>query len=112
MIRKEEIEYSENRCGGNGTLTVHKLMTGEDLNGHGMGVNLIEFPPGSSIGLHQHVDSTEQYYVLEGEGLFWHNAEKIPIKKGETGIMVSGEQHGIENTGSSVMKIIAVHTYK
>lgn len=111
MIRKEEIEFSENRCGGKGTLTVHKILASEDLNGHGMGATWIEFPPGTSIGHHQHNDSSEQYYVLEGEGLFDDNGVMIPIKAGETGVMNPGGWHGIENIGNATMKVIAIHTF-
>jgi len=111
MIRKEIIEKSVNRCGGNGTVLVHKIVLQDEMNGKGRGVNLIELPPGTSIGHHPHLDSSEQFYVIEGEGMFDDNGTVTAIKAGETGVMAPGEYHGIENTGASVMKIIAVHTF-
>lgn len=112
MIKKETVELSENRCGGEGIITVHKIFNEEEMNGHGRGVNWMEFPAGASIGHHQHKGSSEQFYVLEGEGLFDDNGTVVPIKAGESGIMQANGWHGIENTGNTPMKVIAVHVYE
>ena len=112
MIRKETNEESINRCGGNGTLEVHKLMDKDDLNGKGMGVTRIVFPAGASIGEHVHNGSSEQYYVLRGSGIFYLNGEAFHISAGETGVMRPGDTHGIANTGDTEMEIIGIHTFE
>lgn len=112
MVRRESIERSENRCGGRGVVTVHKLLDEAALNGHGRGVTWMELPPGASVGLHRHEGASEQFCVLEGSGVFLDGGERVPIRAGEIGLMRPGGSHGIENTGTEPMKVLAVHTYE
>jgi quercetin dioxygenase-like cupin family protein len=107
MIRSEAIELSSNRAGGEGTLTVSKILNPEDMEGKAEAIMKITFPVGTSIGVHQHNDAFEQYHVLSGSGIFHDNGEDKQIKAGETGLMKPGGIHGIKNTGESEMVIIA-----
>lgn len=111
MIKQEKSELSVNRCGGTGTITVFKFLDGEDMQGKGMGATRLVFPAGASIGVHQHADSVEQYYVISGHGVFHDNGENKPISAGQIGVMKPGGYHGIANTGETEMVVVAVHLF-
>ena len=69
---------------------------------------MVTLPPGSSIGYHQLVGETETYFVVEGNGIFTHNGLESPIGPGEVGLMEVGDYHGIENTGDTDLKMVAL----
>ena len=111
MIKQEKTEQSVNRCGGTGTITVHQFLDREDMQAKGMGCTRLVFPVGASIGVHQHVDSVEQYYVVSGNGIFHDDGEDKPISAGQIGVMRPGGYHGISNTGKTEMEVVSVHLF-
>ena len=111
MIKQELIDYSENRCGGSGTIKVHQFLDRDDMQGCGLGCTRLVFPVGASIGVHQHADSVEQYYVISGKGIFYDNGIDKEITAGQIGVMNPNCYHGIANTGDCEMVVIAVHLF-
>ena len=63
--------------------------------------------PGCSIGDHDHVDETEIYYVLSGEGVVHDNGRELSFKVGDTNVCGGGSTHGIVNTGSEPLVFVA-----
>ena len=111
MIKQEYQEFSANRCGGTGTIAVSRFLDSEDMHGKGRGATKLVLPAGASIGIHQHSDSVEQYYVLSGSGIFHDNGIDKPISAGQTGVMEPGGYHGMANTGTEDLVVIAVHLF-
>lgn len=58
----------------------------------------VKIDPGCQISPHQHDDSTEFFYVLEGEGEFLIDGKWSPVKKGYALVAPLGEQHGFKNS--------------
>ena len=109
MIVKETVIQKPNHLGGKGTIEIHAAMQGEEIfRGHGRMLAMVTLPPGSSIGYHQHVGETETYFIVEGHGTFTHNGVESPIGPGEVGLMEVGDFHGIENTGDTDLKMVAL----
>ena len=109
MIVKETVIQKANHLDGKGTIEIHAAMQGEEIfRGHGRMLAMVTLPPGSSIGYHQHVGETETYFVVEGNGIFTHNGVESPIGPGEVGLMEVGDYHGIENTGDTDLKMVAL----
>ncbi len=65
-------------------------------------------PPGCSIGLHQHIDEDELYFIIEGSGKVSDEEETHAVMSGHSILTRSGESHSIENTGSCDLVLIAV----
>ncbi len=98
MVRKPELQNREGLGGGNGPARVYHIVRGDDLCGIGRMYARIELPPGSNIGWHQHVDETEPYYILEGEGLFTDNdGTKTKVGPGDVCTIKPGQFHSMEN---------------
>ena len=64
--------------------------------------------PGSSIGFHQHHGDFETYYILKGEGVINDNGVKTPVKAGDVIYTADGQSHGLENTGTENLEVIAL----
>ncbi|MCK5035648.1 MAG: cupin domain-containing protein [Candidatus Sabulitectum sp.] len=64
--------------------------------------------PGCSIGLHQHIDEDELYFIIEGSGKVSDGEETHAVMSGHSILTRSGESHSIENTGSMDLILIAV----
>ncbi|MCD4708999.1 MAG: cupin domain-containing protein [Candidatus Sabulitectum sp.] len=68
----------------------------------------VKLAPGCSIGLHQHIDEDELYFIIEGAGEVSDGDSKSPVSSGHSILTRSGESHFIENTGSGDLVLIAV----
>ena len=98
MVRQLECEIRENMRGGNGKVYMYPVIPKEELMGHGRLYAKVVLPPGSSIGVHEHIHETEPYYILEGEGIFVdENGDRVPVKAGDSCTILPGQSHGMEN---------------
>ena len=64
--------------------------------------------PGCSIGLHQHVNEEEIYYILSGKGIAMDNGIMQEVKEGDVILTGDGASHSIENTGSEMLEVMGV----
>jgi mannose-6-phosphate isomerase-like protein (cupin superfamily) len=71
-------------------------------------VGLNAFEPGQSHELHAHVGMDKMYYVLEGGGIFLLDGEELPMSAGDLMIAPEGVAHGIRNTGTGRLLVLAV----
>ena len=114
MIRKPEEQSVEFKCirGGIGEAEMHVLLNGADeMYGKGRMFNRVILAPGNSIGEHVHEGDNEIYYILSGEGEYNDNGTIVTVKPGDVCVCNDGECHGLVNTGSENIEMIAVILY-
>jgi len=71
-------------------------------------VGLNAFEPGQAHELHSHEGMDKLYYVLEGDGIFLLDGRHLGMKAGELMIAPEGVAHGIRNTGTGRLLVLAV----
>lgn len=71
-------------------------------------VGLNGFEPGQEHRLHAHEGMDKVYHVLEGAGLFLLEGREEPMEAGTMLIAPEGVPHGIRNTGTSRLVVLAV----
>ena len=86
-----------NKAGGNGTITIVKLLTPAELDGKCDMYAKVILPPLTSIGVHAHQGNTETYHILSGKALYNDNGKEVTIGAGATTFCPDGEKHGIAN---------------
>ncbi|GFH62919.1 MAG: putative mannose-1-phosphate guanylyltransferase /mannose-6-phosphate isomerase [Candidatus Desulfovibrio kirbyi] len=96
------------KFGGPGdTWAAHILNEGE-FEGKGRLFNRTVLKPGVGIGKHRHTNEFEVYYILKGEGLYDDNGSKVKVGAGDMTLCPDGEEHGILNTGTEDLEMIAL----
>lgn len=71
-------------------------------------VGLNAFEPGQQHALHAHAGQDKLYLVLEGDGLFLLEDRELPARTGELLVAPEGVAHGVRNTGSARLLILAI----
>ena len=71
-------------------------------------VGLNCFEVGQEHALHAHKGMDKVYHVLEGAGLFLLEDRTIPMQTGEMLIAPEGIPHGIRNTGTQRLVVLAI----
>ncbi len=71
-------------------------------------VGLNAFEPGQEHALHSHDGMDKVYHVLRGEGLFLLTDREIPMEAGVMLIAPEGVPHGIRNTGTERLLVLAI----
>src|SRR4051812_5193853 len=73
-------------------------------------VGLNAFEPGQSHALHTHHDMDKLYHVIDGSGLFLLDGRELPMTAGDLLVAPEGVPHGVRNTGSGRLLLLAVLT--
>ncbi len=71
-------------------------------------VGLNCFEPGQEHALHAHGGMDKVYQVLAGSGLFLLEDREIPMEAGVMLVAPEGVPHGIRNTGSARLVVLAI----
>jgi quercetin dioxygenase-like cupin family protein len=71
-------------------------------------VGLNAFEPGQAHELHAHDGIDKMYHVLEGGGVFLLEGRELPMRAGDLLIAPAGVPHGIRNTGTDRLLVLAV----
>ena len=71
-------------------------------------VGLNAFEPGQEHPLHAHAGMDKVYQVIEGEGLFLLEGGNEPMRAGTLLIAPEGAPHGIRNTGTGRLLVLAI----
>ena len=113
MVRHEQLLEVEGLAGGKGKAHKYEIVSKDELLGHGRLYARTILEPGSSVGWHQHVNDTEPYYILNGEGDFIEGNsenEKIitHVKKGDICVINVGQWHSLENNSDKPLEFIAL----
>lgn len=109
MVRKPEVIVKEKLRGGEGTVEFHHIVSEAELNGHGAMYAMLRIMPHSSIGRHQHVKSTEPYYILSGRGIFEDNdGTRTQVGAGDVCVINCNDSHAIENPHDEPLEMMAL----
>jgi mannose-6-phosphate isomerase-like protein (cupin superfamily) len=71
-------------------------------------VGLNAFEPGQEHRLHAHAGMDKVYYVVAGSGLFLLEGREEPMSAGLMLVAPESVQHGIRNTGTERLLVLAV----
>jgi quercetin dioxygenase-like cupin family protein len=71
-------------------------------------VGLNAFESGQSHTLHAHAGMDKMYYVLDGDGAFLLDGQELPMQAGDLLVAPEGVPHGVKNTGSGRLLVLAV----
>jgi quercetin dioxygenase-like cupin family protein len=74
-------------------------------------VDLVEVPPGRSIGRHRHSSGDEEIYVcIDGTATMEVDGQELAIGPGDVVVNRPGGTHGLLNTGSQTLRLVVVDT--
>ena len=68
----------------------------------------VKLVPGEKVDFHIHIKEMELYYILSGKGIYDDNGEKMEVEAGAITFTASGEGHGLENTGDTMLEFMAL----
>jgi len=71
-------------------------------------VGLNAFEPGQEHRLHAHAGMDKVYHVLAGRGVFLLEGREEPMEAGVMLIAPEGVKHGIRNTGTERLLVLAI----
>jgi mannose-6-phosphate isomerase-like protein (cupin superfamily) len=110
MLRKAEEmvgEVKHQLRGGKGSVEMKALFTPEEFKAKVRIFSILTLEPGSSIGVHAHVEEEEVYYILKGEGWVVENSGGYTVKPGDAVLTGNGGSHSIENKGTEPLELLA-----
>jgi len=67
-----------------------------------------ELPPGKSSLAHRLKESSEVFYIIQGEGVINVDDEMAEIKAGQAVLIPSGSWQQLKNTGSKTLKFLCI----
>ena len=109
-IKDMQSELKENMRGGKGTIEIQSIFTPEEFKGNSRLIAKIKVNPGCSIGMHEHDDEEEIYYVIRGEATLTDSTldKEVILKPGDASLTLGGQSHAIRNDGQEVLEFIAI----
>lgn len=93
--------------GGKGNVIREDIIEGEELHGKAKIFSKITVPVGCSIGMHEHIEDFEVYYILSGKGKVLDNDKEEEVSVGDV-VYTSNQKHFIENIGDEDLVFVAV----
>ena len=111
MIRKvkdQRSEIVENCCNGKGAIKIHHILEKDDFKGKCLLCAKVTMQPGTSIGLHPHIEDEEIYYILKGKGRVTDNGKVKEVEPGDAIVTGAGSKHALENIGSNILEFIGI----
>lgn len=107
-IRKdEEIEWLEfeNCHEGCGVLNCKSLLDGCDSTKFSF-MHRDEIKAGVSIGVHEHTNSEEIYYLVSGKGILTYDGKEYEMLSGDISLCNIGHSHGFLATEDSLLIVV------
>ena len=111
MIKKkssQEIERREAMRGGAGKVTIRHYFKPEEIKARTRLCAELVLPPGTSIGVHDHIGEDEIYIIQKGQGVMTDGDEEITVAAGDAILTGQGASHSIKNTGSEDLVVTAI----
>lgn len=109
IFKKTQLNVQEeNLKGGRGNCIKEILVETKYLKNKAKLFSKITIPVGNSIGMHDHVDDFEVYYIINGKGRVFDNGELVEVSVGDVIYTGDGNKHFIENIGDEELEFIAV----
>lgn len=94
---EEHAVYDEGRMGKSTIFQSERVLVG-----------LNAFEPGQEHRLHAHSGMDKVYHVLTGRGVFLLEGREEPMEAGTMLIAPEGVPHGIRNTGTERLVVLAI----
>ena len=94
--------------GGKGRVQIMHVFKQEELKGKCRLFAKITLEPGCSIGLHEHVDEEEVFYIIKGRGRVVDGGVERDVAEGDAILTGDGASHSIENIGDEDLQLMAV----
>lgn len=92
--------------GGEGFIEFHRLADAEGTAGGCNFIDVAVVPPGSTIGLHRHGPTEEEFYLLlSGRGVMTRDGEPIHLRAGDLVRNRPGGAHTFRTTGSEPVRL-------
>ncbi len=85
-----------------------KLLGQGDIKSNLQSLNDAYVEPGKSFKPHNHEDSEELYYFLEGEGKMTIDKETFNVKSGDLIVIEMKEFHSLINTGQINLRFLVI----
>jgi len=108
ITTKRDVEHFVKRCGGEGTMHIEHLLPPEILKDQIKMYAKVTIDVNSSLGVHQHTDDGECYYILQGKAKYNDNGKEVLLTKGACTFTPAGFSHGIENIGDEPLIFMAL----
>lgn len=111
MIKKAQEmarEIKEQMRGGKGSVEILHIYKQEELKGKARLCAKITLQSGCSIGLHQHDNEEEIFYLIRGKGRVNDNGTEKEVAAGDAILTGGGATHAVENTGDEPLEMMAV----
>lgn len=103
-----KVEERVNMRGGDGTVTIRHLFSGEELGANARLSAHITLPPGASIGSHAHEGERELFYIIKGEAVLTENGQDYLMKSGDSSLTGGGGFHAVANRKEEPLEMIAL----
>ena len=103
-----QVEVREAMRGGKGRVQIRHVFKQEELKGKCRLFAKITLEPGCSIGLHEHVDEEEVFYIIKGRGRVVDGGVERDVAEGDAILTGDGASHSIENIGDEDLQLMAV----
>ncbi len=94
--------------GGQGEVRIQHLFEQGEYRGHTRLMAKVTLAPESSIGLHEHKEEEELFYIIKGRGRATEDGETRDVGPGDAILTGGGGSHAIENTGDADLEFLAV----
>lgn len=102
------IETIKNMQGGDGEVTIKRLLGEKELNGKCGLYAQVTINPGSSLGYHEHHGESETYYILSGEAEYNDNGTLRTVTEGDVTFTPNGCGHGLRPVGNEPVVFMAL----
>jgi oxalate decarboxylase/phosphoglucose isomerase-like protein (cupin superfamily) len=86
------------------------LCTPDETGSEGLSAGVVRLEPGKGHELHEHPDSEEILYVVDGTGEQTIDGETAEIGPSEMVYIPAGVEHGTVNSGWSTLVLLAVYS--
>ncbi len=93
---------------GSGNVAIKYYLKKDEINAPCRLCAQLTLAPGSSIGLHEHIEEDEIFIIQEGCGIVDDNGREAQVCAGDVILTGRGAKHAIKNTGDRDLVITAV----
>ncbi len=73
-------------------------------------VNVIQVPPGGTVGRHRHAQQLETIWVIRGNAILTLDQTEVFIKDGQIIAIPIGLEHALRNEGQSLVQLLTFFT--
>ena len=101
-------EVVKNMAGGDGEVTIKRILGEKELNGKCGLYAEVTLEPGCSLGYHEHHGESETYYILSGKGIYSDNGELRMVEAGDMTFTPDGKGHALTNAGEENLVFMAL----